>query len=190
VTNNNSSSVTSTITTPPPPALISVVSQKSHAGPILSLPIDFVQPINGAITVEPRSGSVGHIIAFYFDTPIVSVDPVATVVDANNVPVGNSNTSFGSNLVGVSLASIPDRQRVTIKLTGINGLATAKVSLGFMLGDFNSSGSIDANDVSAVKSRSGQTVTLENFMFDVNRTGTISAADIAAVKARLGTTLP
>jgi hypothetical protein len=188
LTTNNSASVTSTVA--PPPALVSVVSRQAHAGSVYGLPIDFLQPINGAITVEPRSGGAGHTLMFTFDSPITSVNSTATVVDANNATLASPVTSAFGNNVTVIFGNIPDNQRVTVTLTGINGFSTANVSMGFMLGDFNSSRSVGANDISAVKSRSGQRVTSQNFMFDVNASGTISAADVAAVKTRLGTTLP
>lgn len=189
VTNNNNSSVTSTVTSPPP-ALVSVVSQQVQNGIFYNLPIDYLQSIKGAITVEPRSSANGFNLIFQFASPITSVDPVAVVVDANDAKLTDAAATASGAVVVVNLGKIPDRQRITVTLTGINGFATVALSMGFMLGDFNSSRSVDANDITAIKARAGESNSLSNFMFDVNRTGIISAADIAAVKARSGTTLP
>jgi hypothetical protein len=93
--------------------------------------------------------------------------------------------------VVTTLTGIPDNQRATVTLTGVNGsVLTVPVNLGFLVGDVNNSQTVSASDISGVKARSGQTTTLQNFKFDLNATGTINPTDVSAVKARSGLVLP
>jgi Dockerin type I domain len=85
---------------------------------------------------------------------------------------------------------VTDNVRATVNLDGVNGSASFSASLGFLVGDVNSSRSVNATDISGIKARSGQTVSETNFRFDLNASGGINATDIAAVKARSGLVLP
>jgi hypothetical protein len=182
-----------TVTTQAPPALIKVVSRKTHGnlGPF-NLEIDKSKLIHEAVTVEPRIGSVGHQIVFEFDTTI-AVHGSATVIDASASPAGVATASLsgtGTEVV-VTLSSVPDNQRVTVLLTGVNGGTSAPpVSMGFLVGDVNSSASVNAADISAIKANLGQPTTTANFRLDLNTTGAISPVDISAVKARSGWVMP
>ena len=69
-------------------------------------------------------------------------------------------------------------------------MVVGSVSIGFLIGDGNSSGTVDSSDINAVKFRSGQSVDPTNFKYDVNLTGTIDANDVSWVKARSGWALP
>ena len=85
---------------------------------------------------------------------------------------------------------MPDNSRAAISLTGVNGSATIwQASIGFLVGDVNSTRAIDPIDISAVKARSGQIADATDFQFDVNVSGAVNASDILAVKARSGTVL-
>ena len=79
-------------------------------------------------------------------------------------------------------------------LTGVtrtNGAVNPQsVSMGFLVGDFNSTRSVNASDISSARARSGQTSNVTNFKFDVNISGGISSTDVSAVKARTGLVLP
>ena len=76
-------------------------------------------------------------------------------------------------------------------VTGTNGSVNPQsVSMGFLIGDFNSTRSVNASDINSVKARSGQTSNATNFKFDVNASGGISSTDVSAVKARTGLVLP
>jgi hypothetical protein len=80
---------------------------------------------------------------------------------------------------------------VTVSATGVNGAVNASVSLGFLVGDANSNGRVNASDVSAVKARVNALVNIDNnYLFDVGTNGTITNADVSAVKARSGLVLP
>jgi hypothetical protein len=76
-------------------------------------------------------------------------------------------------------------------VTGVNGALTVPVSIGFLVGDVTNNHFVNAADISAVKSKVGQSVaTGNNFLFDLNTSGSISNGDVSAVKARSGLALP
>jgi hypothetical protein len=83
---------------------------------------------------------------------------------------------------------------VTISLNNVSGPTGAAtmqpVTMGFLVGDFNSSRTVNAADISAVKSHSGAAILQSNFKFDVNASGGINSTDVSAVKARAGLVLP
>ena len=175
-----------------PPALVTVKSRKIHgAAGAQFLTINATATINGAISIEPRgSGSASHTIVFYFNGAVTSVGAV-TAKDANGIDVGTVSVNRVGNSVEVNLLGVPDNKRITISFPGVNGSATVfQSSLGFLVGDLNNTGSVNASDINAVKARVGQTTTAANFRFDVNASGLIDGADISAVKARSGLVLP
>ena len=161
-----------------PLALVAVKSRKTHG-----LAATYDLAVNAM--VEPRTIGSGHRIVFQFNGPVTSVASVAVT------PVGNASATASGNEVAVILSGIPDNQRVTVSLTGINGGATtAEASIGFAVGDINNTQSINASDISGLKARTGSIATGANFRFDLNLSGTIDATDISAVKARSGSVLP
>ena len=165
-------------------ALLGVQSRKTHgiAG-TFDLPIIALVAPN--ITVEPRIIDTGHRIVFQFDGPI-TVPGSATVA-----PMGSATASASGSEVTVLLTAVPDNQRVTVSLGGVNGGATSvQAAIGFSVGDANNTQSVNSSDISGVKARSGQATTAANFKFDVNISGAINSSDISAVKARSGLTLP
>lgn len=169
--------------------LTGVVSRKTHAGAgTFDRPIDRAPLIDGAITVEPRAIGSGHQIVFQFDQTVTTFG-TATAVDLLGNPIGTVNaainTTTPSELI-VTLTGIPDATRVTVAVTGVNGAIGGVASVGFLVGDVNGSRTVSATDVTAVKSRSGQTLDTTNYQFDVNVTGTINASDVTAVKLRSG----
>lgn len=182
-----SAAVSVTPIAPVIPVLTSVVSQKVHgAAGTFELPIDRTQPITGLVTVEPRSIGAGHTIVLRFDAPITSTGTVALVQTPAPGTGVASAVAVGSE-IRVTLTGIVDRQRATISLTGINGLsANASVSLGFLVGDVDSSRNGNSSDISRVKARSGQAATALNYMFDVDASGAINSSDVSATKARSG----
>ncbi|MEO8102895.1 MAG: right-handed parallel beta-helix repeat-containing protein [Betaproteobacteria bacterium] len=172
-------------TVPPALALMGVVSRKNHGAlGAFDLPLDATQALNGAVTVEPRAIGTGHTIVFKFNNPITATGTPATTL-------GNVVTSTSGNNVLVTLTGIPNQSRTTVSLTGINGTAfDASVSIGFLLGDVDSSRAAVAGDVGSVKARSGQAANSSNFRYDLNSSGEVTAADIAAIRKRSGQSLP
>ena len=179
-------SASSASVTPMPPAatltLNAVLSRKSHGGPVpFDLPIDRTQPLSGAVSVEPRTIGAGHSIVFQFSGPVTAAGTASTTVGDASPP------TFAGNEVIVTLTNVPDKQRLTITLSNVNGIPNVSpVSMGFLVGDVNNTRAVSAVDISQVRARSGQTANATNFRFDLNASGSINAADVAAVKARSG----
>ena len=171
-------------------SLVNVLSRKTHgvAGS-QNLAIEAGIAISGAVTVEPRTIGAGHSIVFQFSGPVTSVGS-ASAKDAASVDVGSTAVGFAGNEVIVTLTNVPNNRRATISVNNVNatGLNVSR-TMGFLLGDVNNSRSVNPSDTSAVKARSGQATTTQNFQFDVNASGSINASDISAVKARSGSAL-
>lgn len=173
-----------------PFSLASVVSRKAHSAiDTFNFPVDPNPLINGRISVEPRNLGAGHAIAFRFNEPVMSVGAISVVDSAAN-PIGNFSSPVltGKDLV-LRIKGIPDNRRVKITVAGINDSLDVSTSIGFLVGDFNSSGSTNSSDINAIKARSGQATSTRNFKFDINASGTVDSSDISAVKARSGLTL-
>jgi hypothetical protein len=64
------------------------------------------------------------------------------------------------------------------------------VAAGFLIGDTNGNGSVNATDIGQTKSASGETLTTANFRTDVSASGAVNATDIGIVKSSSGTALP
>ena len=175
----------------PPLALSAVVSRKLHGtSGLYDLAIDPLIPIAGLVTVESRVIGSGHDIIFQFDGPATSVGTV-TAVDAAANAVGAATAAVSGNDVIVTLTGVADNRRLTVAITDVNGAGVnASVSIGFLVGDVNNTGSVNSSDISGVKARSGQSTDASNFKFDVNASGAINSSDISAVKARSGLTMP
>ncbi len=170
-------------------ALSSVVSRKTHgAAGTFEIPILVGPPIS----IEPRMSNLGHQIVFQFNAPITATGAL-TAVDHLGAPIGvrYAYVPASGNDVIVLLTGVPDNNRVTITLTGVNGTGlNAVASLGFLVGDVNGSGKVSAGDISSVKARNAILVDGNNFRADVNASGAIDAADLRMVKARAGLGLP
>jgi hypothetical protein len=96
--------------------------------------------------------------------------------------------------------------QVTVNLTGVRNLQTIKLTLTnisdgtnsgdltvamvVIVGDVNSSGRVDAADVSLVRQQTLEPVTTSNFREDVNTSGRIDAADVSIIRQRTLTSLP
>ncbi|MEO8102496.1 MAG: DUF1800 family protein [Betaproteobacteria bacterium] len=174
--------------------LAGVASRKTHgAAGSFDLPIDAAPAITGNVSIEPRAIGAGHLIVFTFGEAVTAAGTI-TVLDAGGAAIGAATAVIGNggNEVQVSFTAMPDRRRATITLAGVNaasGSLTVSASIGFLIGDFNNSASVTAQDRSAIKAHAGQAADASTFRYDVSASGQVSAADIAAVKARVGQTL-
>ena len=167
-------------------ALLGVQSKKTHQASVLNLPVDTTQPMSGNVTVEPRAIGTGHTIVFQFDGAIVFTGDF-TVIDDNITTVAGASATASGNDVVVTLSTLADNKRITISLDNVNGVGlNVSASMGFRVGDTDDSGTVNAIDVSRVKSRAGQLAANAGLRYDLNTTGVITAADISAVRARAG----
>ena len=166
--------------------LLTVVSRKVHGATPFSLAIDKSQLLSGNVTVEPRAIGGGHTLVFSFDHPVTSVAALAALLNS----AGTATAAVVNNNVEVTLTNVADNTRLTITLSGLNGSGTASASLGFLVGDVNSSHAVNAADISAVKANLGKTADGITYKFDLNATGSITPSDVSAVKARSGLVLP
>jgi alpha-tubulin suppressor-like RCC1 family protein len=174
---------------PSPIALSAVKSRKTHGtSGVFDLPLDTTQAIGALVTVESRAIGAGHQIVFQFTSPIITAG-TATVVDGNGISLSTGSVTRSGNEVAITLPVAADNSRAKVSLNGTNGSVNSSASLGFLVGDTNSSRSVDAIDLSSVKARSGQITDSTNYRYDVNATGTINVSDILAVKARSGSVL-
>ena len=184
------------VTTYPAPqplaaSLLGVKSRKSHgtAG-TYDLAIDVNMPICGLVSVESRTGASGHQIVFQFSTT-VSGPFTATITDSSGASLGNATANAVGTEVIVDLSGVADNRRAKITvIQNSNGMVIGSLSMGFLIGDGNSSGSVTSSDINAVKARSGQVADASNFRFDLDTSGAIGSSDISMVKARSGWILP
>ena len=177
--------------TPSAYAIASIKSRKVHAAAgSFDVDINPALTISQVVSVEPRAIGAGHVMQFEFAQTITSFSGV-TSKDAMGADNGNVSANISGTGVEVRLTNIPDGQRVTVTISGLNGTATsASASMGFLIGDINSSGRVTASDISAIKANTLATLTTGNFRYDVNLSGGINAQDVGAVKARAGRVLP
>ncbi len=186
--------VTQSFSIDPPPIAFTgnAYSRKAHGIGIgvQDLPL-FDATINDAFTVEPRVAGSGHQIVFRFTSAVTSVTGVS-ITDASAVAVGNPLIGFFGNDLVLTLSGIGDMTRVTVSVTGVNGIGGLDVSraVGFLVGDMNGSHVVTAADIAGIKSRKGITIDNSNFKFDVNLSGAIDDADVSVVKVRAGQVLP
>jgi large repetitive protein len=181
-----SSSVT--VTPLAPVTFVSASSRKTHGPNVFDLSLNTAQPVSGAVTVEPRAIGSGHLIVMQFDGAVVAAG-TPTCTSAEGSPVGSASAAISGNSVIVTLTGIPDNQRVTVSLTGVNNATSASVALGFLVGDVNSNRSVTSMDILRAKGRIGLTPAGGTSLYDVNVSGAIDASDIAAVKANSGLSL-
>jgi hypothetical protein len=174
----------------PPPApktLVGIVSSKIHGGAgTFVLSLDESQPITGDVTVEPRKIGSGHRIVFQFSGTILWPG-IAACVDASANPVGQASATAVGSTVEVVLTAIPDRSRVTVTLSNVDGVGVnASISVGFLAGDVNGTHGVTASDILRTKGRSGQAASAGNYLYDMDLSGGVDVADIGTVRQGSG----
>jgi hypothetical protein len=147
-------------------------------------------PLTGTVGIEPRRpGTGGNFqIVMDFATPV-------TASGASVTSGTGSATLSGINgsEVTVNLTNVANAQQIVVTLTNVSdGVHTNNVNIpaGFLQGDTNGNGVVNASDVSQTKSRVGQPIDSSNFRCDVNGNGTINASDVSVVKSKIGTSVP
>lgn len=112
-----------------------------------------------------------------------------TVLDSGGATVTRDVFRSGNEII-VSLSNLGDNKCVTLSATNVNAVGVnVSVSVGFLVGDMNSSKAINASDINAVKAHLNQGVNINTAKFNVSLSGAISAAEVSAVKVRSGTVL-
>jgi hypothetical protein len=169
--------------------LLLVKSQKLHGGAAYNLTIDHHQSITGQITVEPRAIGGGHTLVFHFDQPVSTVGAATAL----NALIAKGNATAVVDIHGdvvVTLTNVADNNRLTITLSGLNGLQTAQASMGFLVGDVSNTHAVTTADISAIKANLNKPVSSDALAkFDLNADGTITQADVSSAKARSGLVL-
>jgi hypothetical protein len=175
-----------------PFVLSKVVSRKLHANGTNLAPhvieIDRSRSVGGTVTIEPRAPTPAHTLLFRFSDRVNSTGTVS-VVDAMGTQVGNPSLAINGNDIEVSLLGLPNGRKVQVTLSGVNNGLHATAAVGFLLGDVDGSGIVDGSDLAALRSKIGQIVAGENFLFDINLSNRVTSADLIAVKRRLSQAL-
>lgn len=167
--------------------LSDVRSRKTHGtSQVLDITLNRTPATPAQATVEPRVPGTGHVIVFRFDAAVTSA--VVSAVDEANAAI-TATPAFQGNEILVTLGSVADGKRATVTLTSVNGNSVnLSATVNFKLGDIDGNSTVNAADLSVVKSQAGRATTTENVKSDITTSGTINAADIIAVKARAGGT--
>jgi hypothetical protein len=172
---------------PAPLTLINAAVRKAHGAAGL---FDFRMPLTGTRGVEPRPGATGggHQLVFAFSNNITGGTAAVTAGPGTVASTSFSGTEFIVNLTGVT-----DARKVTVTLTNVTDslahvIPSASLSIGFLLGDVNRDGAVNAADVSETKSliSTPSTVSPVNIGADLKMDGKLNIADAAVVKANVG----
>ncbi|CAN5637024.1 hypothetical protein BH20VER1_BH20VER1_02810 [soil metagenome] len=180
-------------------AVQSAVSRKVHGGAgTFDLPLSLA----GAPAIEARSGGATgdyQIVvnltaagALTVDgTPQAQVTAGSATIGSNGVANGGVVTVVGSTIT-IPLTNVANAQTLAVTLNNVNDGTTTRsftIPMSVLIGDVNSSGMVNASDVSQTKAASGLAVDGTTFLTDINASGDINATDISIVKSLSGTQL-
>jgi hypothetical protein len=172
------------------PQLVRAASRVSHGVNFTLYDADL--PLTGAPGVECRRSPDGsRTLVFIFNNEVLQAD--ATII--SNAGTQTRALTVGSGSATLDLYSVANAQLVTIKLQNITdylGQQTPEITfrVGFLEGDVNADGVVNAGDALQTRGRSGQATDATNFRFDINRDGTVNSGDALLVRSRSGTSLP
>ena len=150
--------------------------------------------LTGPAGVEPRGGGPdrNYNVVLTFSNPISSIDQATTSCgEVSGISInGDDPHRVFMNLTGVTC----NGQYVTLDVTGVhdeegNTLASAGVTIGFLLGDTNGDPIVDLADLNQVRLDLGQKTSIDNFREDVNVSGYIKHSDARVVKRQEGNSL-
>jgi hypothetical protein len=174
----------------PPLAPTSVVSRKTH-GSAGTFDVDLT---NGS-GIECRSGGANgdYTLIFTFANPIASVASASVASGSGSLVSSNIDNNDAHNYI-VNLTGVTNAQVIMVSLSSVADSAgnfsnTVSAQMGVLLGDVNSSGRVDAADVSSVRQQTLQDVTSSNFRDDINTSGRIDAADVSIAHQQTLTSL-
>ena len=178
-----------TLTTATPALhLTSAVSRKTHGA---AGDFDVILPLSGAPGVECRSGASGHTLVFTFTNSMMS----GTASVTGGVGSVSGSPAISGNTITVNLTGVVNAQTLTVTLQGLTdifsqNLPDTPVNVNFLLGDTTANKTVNASDVSQVKSQVGVPVSASNFRTDVTVSGAINSSDVSQVKANSGNVIP
>lgn len=171
-----------------PLQVLSAVSRKTH-GTAGNFDVDL--PLTGEPGVECRNGGGNHTLIVTFSNTVVSGD--ASVTEGTGSVAGSP--TFTGNAMTINLTGVTDVQKITVVLNNVTDsfsqvLPDTPVSMNVLKGDATGNKSVNASDVSIIKSQGGEPVTTANFRDDITADGSIGSSDIALTKSLLGHGLP
>lgn len=149
-------------------------------------------PLTGEPGVEDRSGGRRgeYEIDFTFNNNLSSVGSVT----ASCGMVAGTSIAGNKLIVNLNRATC-NEQNVTLTLNNVmdvnqDTLASASVTIGFLLGDVDGDGAVAQNDYQATKADQGQSTDTTNFREDIDANGMVDKKDARTVKQQIGTALP
>lgn len=169
-------------------ALPTVVSRKEHGA---SGAFDIPLPLSGSLGVECRSGGNYQVVAT-FPVPVTITDAIVAPGTGGTASTAGAPLVSG-NQVTVNLTNVSHGQEITLSLVGVNdGRTTENISvpMGVLIGDVTGDQSVNATDVSSIKSRSGVAVGPLNFRRDVAASGSINGTDVSVARLNSGSSIP
>jgi hypothetical protein len=176
-----------------PVQLSSVVSRKTH-GSAGTFDVDL--PLSGSPGIECRSGGANgdYTLVFSFANTLGSVASASVGSGIGSVASSNIDSRDAHNYI-VNLTAMTNAQVITVSLANVTDSAgnfspAVAGSMGVLLGDVNTSGRVDAADVSSVRQQTLQPVDSSNFRADINTSGRIDAADVSIARQQTLTSLP
>ncbi len=173
-----------------PVSLIGAVSRKVHGG-AGTYDIDLV---NGASKVECRSGG-NYTLVLSFPNTLSTVSGASVTSGVGSVSSSAIDANDAHNYI-VNLSGVTNAQIISVSLSNVsdtagNNSSSVPISMSVLLGDINSSGSVNGTDVGQAKAgASTGTVNGSNFRADVNVSGSINATDVGIAKSQSGQSLP
>jgi hypothetical protein len=162
--------------------LVSAASRLTHS---LAGTFDIDMPLTGLSGVECRDSDTYEAV-FTFDAIVTSGD---VSVVSGIVTVGTP--TFSGNEMVVPLSGVANAQVVTLRVENINGnnQPHGDVSFGFLIGDANSSRTVDNADIAALQAAYGHPVDGSNFRADFRPDGRINRKDRRQLRPHLGSSL-
>ena len=160
--------------------LVSAASRLTHRSAGY---FDIDMPLTGQLGVECRDADAYEAV-FTFDAAVTSgeVSVVRGIATAGT-------PRFSGNEMIVPLTLVANAQVVTLRVENINGdgLPHRNIHFGFLIGDADSSQTVDNADIAALEAAYGQPVDGSNFRVDFHPDGRINRQDRAELKSHLGT---
>jgi hypothetical protein len=169
-----------------------VVSRKTHG---TAGDFDISLPLSGTPGIECRSGGATNAYTLVYTlSGNLGATGTATVTQGTATP-GTPTLGPSANQITVPLTGVTNAQHLVVSLDGVQDANGAILNnlvgrMDVLVGDVNSTHSVDGNDVSAVQSHTRQSASATTFKFDVNTTGGIDGNDVSLTQSKTRTSLP